>query len=602
MEQQAHSFIIWQSGFKHLSRIFWELSREFEIKYAEKIVWGKDRVAENLNRVYPNRQFNSLSPKIKSIGGNVLVFILVVDKKPIIKDGVNLRAFDYKQIHRYEGRRHSAFRRRMKNINYLHASDLEKDAFFNFQALTGKSKDEFNELVNRESVLYMKQGRGIDFQLKELSAVKFSKIEDVFGFLNNNVKYTVLRNWDDFSGGLISEEHSDIDILTDDYYGTLLLLRARPFFKEDYRVHHLVKIGERLIPFDVRHVGDDYYDKGWEKRMLNNCFLDNGFYRLSDENYFWSLLYHAVFHKGRIAEDYKEKLKSLGQKIDGFVPQVIDDYESAKKFLKKYLTKNNIKITKPKDKSVYFQRHIWDKLGLYSYFAGRIAKNLFKKEIVSLSYLGKYKSFAFCKDKLKRAIKIKNGVFRVGDLIIKIAEGDRKFLLRNEEKILRKLSNYKFFPKVVNYFQMGQRDCLILERIDGVDLYRKFKLSKKQCDNFVKGLDEIIEILQKENIVHRDLRPHNLMITGDGTPYLIDFQFAILNGREIEAESDVEKYLLENCKKNLGGEWYKDNFSGNEADAALRKLDLARGASKTVLLRPILLMNSARSQPSFCLV
>ena len=37
----------------------------------------------------------------------------------------------------------------------------------------------------------------------------------------------------------------------------------------------------------------------------------------------------------------------------------------------------------------------------------------------------------------------------------------------------------------------------------------------------------ILKILHETNIVHRDIRPHNFAIKDDGSPILIDFQFAV---------------------------------------------------------------------------
>lgn len=548
--RQTHSFIIWQSGFKYLSKILWEISQKFEIKYCQKIVWNKEEVAKKLGKFYPHREFNELSPKVKEIGGNELFFLLVVDKNAQIKNGVNLNILDYKELHRLKGARETK--------NYLHTSDLEKDAILDYFALFGKGKKEFKKLANMETIRCITNNDLGNLEIGQIPDIEFKTLRDVFNLLNKHIKYTVLRNWEDF-------DYGDIDILTQDYYNTLALLRAKPVCKQDYRVNHWVKVGNRILPFDIRYVGDNYYDKKWEELLLENRVFKDYFYRLSNEDYFWTLFYHTLFQKNKISQEYRKRLNFLGNDIPRFSPEILEKNKSAARFLKVYLKKNNLKTVRPKDKSVVIRATVLDKINLYCYCLKQIMKSIFKDR-VDLPYLRERSSLEPFRSQLKKIKKIKNNVFFGPNLIIKRADENHKFLLKNELNFLTKLDKYKCFPKVIDYFEKDQQAFLALKRIKGINLYKKFKIPKRKQKVFIQGLDRIVEILKDERIVHRDIRPHNLIIDFKGRPFLLDFQFAIFDNQEIKTENSVEKYILEKCKINVGGRWRAKNVFLNRID------------------------------------
>ena len=345
-KSESHIFIVWQSGFHQLSRILWELSLEFEINHARKITWNTQEIVQNLSRIYPNRTFTPESSKLKEIGGNQLVMILVTDKAPQITNGKNTRTLRYKTTHRTKERVHPIFRWRTKNINYLHASDLESDAFFNFHGLTGESREQFETLKQRPHTHYLPLESEHRLELTHRENQAFASPQEVFNALNTHVNYAVLRNFEGWPETLVSESHQDIDLLTDDYYKTLLILGAVPVFPQPYRVHHLVPVGDRTIPFDIRSVDDGYYDPTWARHLLNHRVMHLGFYRLSDTDYFWSLLYHGIYHKKTLSKEYHERLERIREPLS----------DEPKRMLDTYLKEHSYEVTTPLDQSVKLQK------------------------------------------------------------------------------------------------------------------------------------------------------------------------------------------------------------------------------------------------------
>ena len=80
------------------------------------------------------------------------------------------------------------------------------------------------------------------------------------------------------------------EINRDNLKDAIYILNAEKVFPEDHRVHFKVKIDNDMIPFDLRFVGDDYYDIKFEKDILNDRIINNGFYVPNDYFHFYSLI------------------------------------------------------------------------------------------------------------------------------------------------------------------------------------------------------------------------------------------------------------------------------------------------------------------------
>ena len=108
--------------------------------------------------------------------------------------------------------------------------------------------------------------------------------------------------------------------------------------------------------------------------------------------------------------------------------------------------------------------------------------------------------------------------------------GEIKMLLRIYHPNIVRVFNYFLYPKAkTGYIQM--------EYIEGVPI-DKFNLSgcdKSAADIFSDTISAF-EALEKEGILHRDVRPSNLLMTNEGKLKLIDFGF----GKQCKGESTEE--------------------------------------------------------------
>lgn len=120
------------------------------------------------------------------------------------------------------------------------------------------------------------------------------------------------------------------------------------------------------------------------------------------------------------------------------------------------------------------------------------------------------------------AIKIPNAD-RVGD-----EEGAQEFLA--EARALARLDH----PAIVPVYDVGQTEaglCFIVSKlIDGQDLSRRVKsspLSYSEATRLIMTISEALHYAHGRGLVHRDVKPENILIDQSGQPFLTDFGLAL---------------------------------------------------------------------------
>lgn len=115
-------------------------------------------------------------------------------------------------------------------------------------------------------------------------------------------------------------------------------------------------------------------------------------------------------------------------------------------------------------------------------------------------------------------------------------------LYANEAHILKKM-NSKYFPSIIK----EEKKYFIEEYIEGINLkeFLKNNKDKKVQKKILKEICNILDELEKENIVHRDVRPENLIVCNStGSLRLIDFGCAVdLNDSNFDFNKRVEDTL-----------------------------------------------------------
>jgi len=162
----------------------------------------------------------------------------------------------------------------------------------------------------------------------------------------------------------------------------------------------------------------------------------------------------------------------------------------------------------------------------------------------------------FINSKKKKVIKIQDDkeIYSFKNYFIKKAKKSRGFLLKNEFDKLNKLKFYKYFPIPLSLTEKDNHIYLILKYIKGKSLIKYSIVPQKYRDHFRESLNEIIDILDKEKIIHRDLGPQNILINKKFNKiYLVDFEFAIFEDEKLNPHNIKEEEVLEKSLLKLGG-------------------------------------------------
>jgi len=200
--------------------------------------------------------------------------------------------------------------------------------------------------------------------LKSKSMQKPGHYNNIIAFIEalNNAKipYIVIRNYDNLlEDALYMEGHGDIDLLC---ANSIELAKKIHAFPQEFHikngvedgVHYYVFINGAYCSLDLRYLGDGYYCEKWEEDLLKNREKHNGFYVPSSTDYFYSLIYHAIFQKNKFSKEYQERLEKMAKdlhiKLQG---NTLSDFVH---LLEKHMEERGYTYVYPKDKYVPFKK------------------------------------------------------------------------------------------------------------------------------------------------------------------------------------------------------------------------------------------------------
>ena len=111
-----------------------------------------------------------------------------------------------------------------------------------------------------------------------------------------------------------------------------------------------------------------------------------------------------------------------------------------------------------------------------------------------------------------------------------VFDAERIALYRQEARIVANLND----PHIVKIYDVGSTAehpfFLVLEFIEGCDLatwLQKSPLSRTKTIRLVAKLAETLHHAHKHGLVHRDVKPGNILLDQAGKPYLVDFGLAL---------------------------------------------------------------------------
>lgn len=507
---ELHLVVLWEFARSEEKRILEDMPRHVEVLHTEVLRWSGDPQA-CFGRFYGANLADACG-KVLTCGGGPFRLVVVRDNAPrygLVEtsrglESANLNLFELKTRYReWTGGGH-----RVHTTNTV--AEAEHDIFF----LTGHTAAEWTN------------GRPAG-ELRVLPGQNgWASLRELFSFLGRFAPYVVLRNAETLPDAFDPSLHGDIDLLVEDVGRAAHLLGARKVFPEPHRVHYEVKVGGRPVRFDFRFIGDGYYDTAWERRMLERRVQKNGVWLLHPEDAYYALVYHALFHKFEIAPDYVAKVASLANAAG----LAWTDFGSALQSLEAFLAREGYAKTRPTDVSVRWNGRLVD-------------WRLLADEIASISGASDVRPVRL--EALRAATPLRTFFYSARwqgrKCFIKYSPCARNLTeaeWRHPQALARNGDGALFESSLFWHATADGGAFVIIEWIDGMTLDERLArhdpILSEKADVIVADLIDIASALARAKIVHRDIRPANLIVSADGHVRLIDFQFAAPSGDSAE--------------------------------------------------------------------
>ncbi|MEM6891363.1 MAG: RIO1 family regulatory kinase/ATPase [Pseudomonadota bacterium] len=537
---ELHLLVLWHSGLSFHDAIQQEIiDRGFRDVGARECLWPVEIFTRNLGKFY-GRKLDSLDKKAREIGTGPCTIFTFFDDAPDYGlretsrgfERVNQNVFDLKTA-----------ARSITGYNCVHGTNSLAEARRDLCLLFGQDYEDIKR-ADRNGLQPRSALPGVE---------AWKNLAEVFLILNHCDDYVVLRNFDGLPEEVSLGTHGDIDMLSQSWERTRDLLSAKPLRdRVESRHFELSMASGRNIPIDIRSLHDGYYDVRWQKDILQTRIMQNGVYIPNQEHHRFSLIYHALIQKWYVSPDYAPAAgsdRTTGQPYS---------WEINLTYLHRFMEAKGYCYTRPADSSVGFD---------VRYTPVALSEQIDRIEKLGVSDVRPFKVDAW-----------KNR-FGCSYFEARTESGQRAFVkcgglatsALREFRILQKLhaDQPRLFPQPLRYSIDGKDNILVIGFIDGERLDQALRDQRYSAEDRQKighAMIDLLTCLHRHKIIHRDLRPENILIGADLNPVLIDFEFAIsLSSPKFLEYRAIRKNIAQ--VKNLGGEhragrfWWDDLVS-----------------------------------------
>lgn len=518
MSPEMHLIVLWEKALSEKDRILADVERHVEIVAKAELSWPGDPV-ECFGRFYGAKLIEA-EGKVLVCGGGPFLMLVVRDRSPrygwreTSRGGelVNLRLFEMKARYReWTGGGH-----RVHTTNS--PAETRRDIFL----LTGRTLAEWEAGVPGGPFEVLPGHGG------------WPDLRALFRALGETTSYVVLRNSEMLPDAFDPTLHGDIDLLVPDIVECAGIMGARRLFRNENRVHYEAVVGGRPVRFDLRFVGDGYYDTRWERAILKGAVETDGVRRPAPEDAFYALVYHALYQKCDMAPDYEGKSRALARTAG--IPG--ESFEDWLPLLEDFLARNRYKVTCPCDDSVYLDPCLPDWHALAEEMNG-----LFPMEDLRPALLGRRHVNRFLPTLILSA-------YAGGERLLVKYSPVAPFAIANEWTFAQRVRRIRpdlCVEPVFWHVMTGGGAFVVLKWMEGRTLQDllddEAAPTPEQTARLAKDMKDISDALVAANIVHRDIRPANMMVSPDGHVRIFDFQFAVDRDDPREQKYFVDRYM-----------------------------------------------------------
>ncbi len=304
-------FAIWKNALPHLDKIREHLSSRFEILFETKVIWSHEHLNDNIARIYEVPIYSNIPKKdrkcghVLKMGSNSFVLLILKDTSPSYTYAVSVSGkVEITNMNFVKSK--YTFRDWAKQENGTNYAVHSTNNIFEFlyQAPLILGCELLQDLLEGKKIK-------IDVLEKDLEGANgWKNWKELFDVLKYSSNYLVLRNFEELP---LKNSDADIDFLTDNYQRMASIMAVEQSNNKPYK--GVIKVADKVVPVDIRFVGDKYYDATWQKDMLIRKSKNNNIYIPRKDDYFFSLLYHCIIQKLSIKPKYKQVLSLLAEDL-----------------------------------------------------------------------------------------------------------------------------------------------------------------------------------------------------------------------------------------------------------------------------------------------
>ena len=506
---ELHLIVLWEKARVKEKQIIADITERLAIRQIFDITWTPSLVASNFSRFY-GQKLPPHSGKEKSAGTGPFLCVVVEDKAPRYQFVETSRGHEWVNVNIFELK--TKYRAWASGCS-IHTTNSVQETNHDATLMLGLNYEDLQRSLPKRW-----DGSSQKIHRDVIGATGWKSLSELFYTLNSTINYVVLRGTDIIKDCRKSATIGDIDVFTSDYANCKLIVNGLPAVNES-RPHFLVCINGIKVYIDVWNSDNKYYDARWSENMLDTRQLSaDKVYKLSPENQFYEFIYHCLIHKKELRKDYDTTAHALFVKLGLDKKYDITQYDSPFdlyfELLKNFMAHNHYAFVKPVDPTVFFS----DKLMNYPRIIAALEKNYHMKGLTPIQ---------------TQLVNGNNQIFfkgMWGDKKVFVKVGTHKDIYKNEYQMTDALhkADPQHFVTPLLYSEKDEMPFVATEYLKGVSLndYLKTNPSPKTKAGLIEDLFQIFTTLKASKIMHRDIRPANLLVVGNQLK-LIDCQLAV---------------------------------------------------------------------------
>lgn len=347
-ERDLHMFVLWEHARPSWERILDDIARRFVPVHVRHITWPESDVDDNFLRLYGSAPMGSMADatvfkRKEIVGAGTFMLVVVEDANPVyVFDRTFSRKVEVVNRHIVEAK--TEYRAWTGGGFRVHSSNSLGEFYRDMSLLVGI--DDLDMLLGaRQPDLTPRHVRS-----SLAGSQGWANLGELFRHLNRAARYVVLRNFESLPERL-EEGDADIDALCDSPTDLAAISNARVVADRAGKFACETLVAGQRIAFDLRTVGDGYFDARWQAAVLSAAMDRQGVSVPSPPDHFFTLLYHAKVHKPTVKPAYQARLRTLASAVglSHYVDRDLADDDVAVDLLGGYMASRQFRVELPSD-------------------------------------------------------------------------------------------------------------------------------------------------------------------------------------------------------------------------------------------------------------